>query len=75
MVSPLLEQELREQLNHLPAGQQRQVLDFARALVAARPRGVAGRDLLAMAGLIPAPDLAAIAEAVRDCERVDAHDW
>jgi hypothetical protein len=75
MISPVLEQQLHEQLNHLPAGQQRQVLDFARALAASRPRGVAGRDLLPLAGAIGADDLAAISQAVADCEGVDAHDW
>ena len=70
MVSPVLEQQLHEQLNHLPAGQQRQVLDFARALAASRPRGVPGRDLLPLAGTIGADD-----QAVADCEQVDAHGW
>ena len=75
MVSPVLEQQLREQLEHLPAGQQQQVLDYARTLASSRPRGVAGSDLLPLAGTISAPDLAAIALAVQDCERVDAHGW
>ena len=75
MVSTALEQQLHEQLSHLPAGQQRQVLDFARALAASRPRGVAGRDLLPLAGAIGADDLAAISQAVADCEQVDAHGW
>ena len=75
MVSPALEQLLHEQLNHLPVGQQRQVLDFARALVVSRPRGVAGRDLLPLAGAIGADDLATISQAVTDCEGVDAHGW
>ena len=46
------------QLNHLPAGQQRQVL-----------------DLFPLAGAIGADDLAAISQAVADCEGVDAHGW
>lgn len=75
MVSPMLEQQLRDQLNHLPAGQQRQVLDFARALAASSPRGVAGRGLLPLAGAIGAEDLAAISQSVADCEQVDAHGW
>ena len=75
MVSPILEQQLCDQLNHLPAGQQRQVLDFARALAASRPCGVAGRDLLPLAGAIGAEDLATISQAVAECEQVDAHGW
>lgn len=68
MVSPVLEQQLHEQLEHLSVGQQRQVLDFARALVATRPRGVTGCSLLSFAGTISAPDLVAIAKAVKECE-------
>ncbi len=75
MVSPVLELQLREHLNNLPPSQQRQVLDFARALAASRPRGVAGRDLLPLAGAIAADDLATISQAVADCEEVDAHGW
>ena len=75
MVSPAIQQQLHEQLEHLPPGQQRQVLEFASALAAARPRGVAGRDLLPLAGTISAADLAAISAAVADCEQVDAHGW
>ena len=75
MVSPVLEQQLHEQLNFLPKGQQRQVLDFARALAASRPRGVAGRELLPLAGTISSLDLAAISQAVEDCEQVEAHGW
>ena len=75
MVNSVLEQQIHEQLNRLPLGQQRQVLDFARALAASRPCGVAGRDLLPLAGAIGAEDLATISQAVAECEQVDAHGW
>ena len=75
MVSPILEHELHEQLRHLPTGKQWQVLDFARTLAATRPHGVAGRDLLPLAGAISDADLAAIADAAEDCEQVDGHGW
>ncbi len=75
MVSPVLEQQLHEQLEHLPTGQQQQVLDYARTLASSRPRGRAGSDLLPLAGTISAADLATITLAVRDCEQADAHDW
>ena len=75
MVNPVLEVQLHEQMDRLLAGEQRQVLDFARALVAARPRGVAGRDLLPLAGAIDATDLAAIAAAVAECGQADTHGW
>ena len=73
IVSSTLEHELHEEMQHLPPDQQRQVLDFARTLT--RPRGVPGRELLPMAGTISGPDLAAMAEAIEDCEQVDAHGW
>jgi hypothetical protein len=40
MVNPVLEQELREQLDQLAAGQQLRVLEFARNLAGARVRGL-----------------------------------
>jgi hypothetical protein len=75
MVSILIEQQLHEQLKHLPAGQQQRVLDYARALASSRPRGVAGSDLLPLAGAISSADLQAISLAVEDCEQVDPHGW
>lgn len=76
MISPILEQELHRQLGHLPFGQQRQVLDFARALASARARGVAGRKLLRFAGTMEQEDLEAISQAIADdCEKVDTHEW
>ena len=76
MVSSVLEKELHQQLEHLPFGQQRQVLDFARALAAAQPRGVAGAKLIAFAGAIEADDLRLMSQAIADdCEKVDANEW
>ncbi len=76
MLNSILEKELHTQLERLPAGQQRQVLDFARALVVARPRGVAGRRLLRFAGAIESADLKAISQAVEaDCEGVSDNGW
>jgi hypothetical protein len=76
IISPILEQELHDELERLPVGQQRQVLDFARALVAARMRGVPGHNLLHLAGAIEPHDLSAISQAVEEgCEKVSPHDW
>ena len=76
MVSSVLERELHQQLKNLPLGQQRQVLDFARALAAARTRGVAGQKLVQFAGTIEPEDLMLIAQAVtEDCEKIDDHEW
>lgn len=76
MVDPEIEHELLVQLNRLRAEQQRQVLDFARALATVTPRGVAGRELLPFAGSIAEDDLRVMAEAIeRDCEQVNPDEW
>ncbi len=58
MISPSLEQELHELLKHLALEQQRQVVEFARALAATRVHGVPGYTLLRFADSIEADDLA-----------------
>jgi hypothetical protein len=46
MINITVEKDLHEQLRNLPIEQQRQVLDFARALAKERVHGVPGKDLL-----------------------------
>ena len=76
MMTPTLETEIREQLSQLPLEQQRQVLEFARALVATRVHGVPGQALLRFAGLVEADDLAAMKQAIEeDCEQVHPNEW
>lgn len=76
MTNATLERELHKQLNQLPLERQQQVLDFASALVAARPRGVAGQHLLAFAGAIPENDLLEMSHAIGEgCGRIDDRDW
>ena len=76
MVSSVLQRELHQQLEHLPFGQQRQVLDFARALASSRARGVAGQNLLQFAGMIDLGELKIMSQAIaEDCEKVDTHEW
>ena len=45
MIDTTVQKQLREQLGHLPAEQQHQVLEFARSLVKAKVSGVPGKDL------------------------------
>jgi hypothetical protein len=76
MMSPTLETEIQEQLSQLPLEQQRQVLEFARALVATRVRGVPGHAVLRFAGLIETDDLATMQQAIEEgCEQVQANEW
>lgn len=76
MMSPTLETEIQEQLSQLPLEQQRQVLEFARALVTARVRGVPGQALLRFAGLVETDDLALMKHAIEEnCEQVHPNEW
>lgn len=77
MVSSVLEKALYQQLDDLPPRQQRQVLEFARALAtsqkASQIRGVSGQQLLRFAGTIEADDLKLMAQAIQDdCEKVES---
>ena len=76
MVDTILERELHEQLEQLPARQQRRVLDFARGLASTRMLGVPGSTLLPFAGTITPDDLETIAQAVeKDCETINPNGW
>jgi hypothetical protein len=76
MTNPTLERALHDQLDQLPLEQQRQVLEFARALAAAHVRGVPGHTLLRFAGTIEAADLAVMSKAIESsCEKVDPNEW
>lgn len=71
MVNSVMEQELHQQLESLPLGQQRQVLDFARALSLAQSNGVPGSALLPFAGTIEAADLMIMSQAAdEDSEQI-----
>ncbi len=63
-IGALIEKEILQQLDELPLEQQRQVLDFARALARRRPTGVPGSELLRFAGTIEHTDLQLMAEAI-----------
>ena len=71
-----LDSELHAELCKLPIEQQRQVLEFARALTKARVHGVKGQGLLRFAGSIESEDLATIAQAIEEgCEKVNLDEW
>ncbi len=63
-MNPAIEKDLRELLDQLPAAQQRQVLEFARALAAKKHQTPSGRALSQFGGTISEEDLALIAEAI-----------
>ncbi len=75
-MNPAIEKELREQLEQLPASQQRQVLDFARALTAKKGQATSGQALSQFGGTIAKGDLALIAQAIEEgCEQVNPDEW
>jgi hypothetical protein len=75
-MNPAIEKELREQLDLLPVAQQRQVLDFVRALAAKKGQAASGQALNRFAGAIAKEDLALIAEAIDEgCEQVNPDEW
>lgn len=70
-----LERELRERLALLGDEQQRQVLEYARAL-GQPPRGVPGRALMRFAGCITAEDAREIEAVVEEgFEGIDSGGW
>ena len=78
MVNLSLEKELHQQLKSLPEPKQRQVLEYARSLASApvRPRGVTGKEFLAMTGTIEPDDIELMKQAIEEgCERVDLDEW
>ncbi|MGB9593173.1 MAG: hypothetical protein ACPL7R_03420 [Anaerolineae bacterium] len=76
MENASIRKEILAELDRLGAEQQRRVLDFARALAAAKPRGVPGKVLLPFSGAIPHEDARAIAAAIEEaCERVNPDEW
>ncbi len=75
-MNPAIERELREQLDQLPADQQRQVLDFARVLAVKKHATASGKALSQFAGAITKEDLELIAKAIEEgCEQVNPDEW
>jgi hypothetical protein len=71
-----MQSELLDLMRNLSATEQRLMVDFAKALSASRPHGVAGADLARFAGKIPKDDLASMSAAIEaGCEQVDRDAW
>ncbi|MCK5387502.1 MAG: hypothetical protein KAJ39_09955 [Gammaproteobacteria bacterium] len=76
MGSTTVEKDIYEQLGRLPIEQQRQVLEFARALASTRVHGVPGKDLLHFVGAIDYEDLMTIEQTIKEgCEKVNLDEW
>ncbi|MCE8429104.1 MAG: hypothetical protein J5U19_12035 [Candidatus Methanoperedens sp.] len=71
-----IKHDIIRQLDHLPLDFQRQVLDFAQALVKSYPKGVPGKDLLRFSGIMEPEDIQDMDKAIEEsCERVDLNEW
>ncbi len=64
MVDASIQAELNNTMSQLPIAHQRQVLEFARTLIA--HHGVPGSSLLRFAGTISESDLNAMTQAIED---------
>ena len=70
-----IKEEIIEQLDKLPVGLQKRVLDFTQALILSMPRGLSGKDLIKFVGIISPEDAKAIEKAIEEgCEQVDQLD-
>jgi hypothetical protein len=78
-LEPSLQTELLAYLGQLGHEDQVRVVDFARTLTGSsgrKIRGVPGKELLRIIGLIPHEDLEEMKQSIEDaCERIDADEW
>ena len=76
MVDSSIQKQVLAELSDLPADLQRRVLDYARSLTRSQPKGVAGKDLLAFAGVMEKGEALAMTRAIEaECERVEPDGW
>jgi hypothetical protein len=68
-MSVSIKEEIVEQLDKLPVGLQKRVLDFTQALILSMPKGLSGKDLIKFVGIISPEDAKAIEEVIEEgCE-------
>jgi hypothetical protein len=71
-----IKEEIVEQLDKLPIGLQKRVLDFTQALILSMPKGLSGKDIKKFVGIISPEDAKAIEEAIEEgCEQVDINEF
>lgn len=75
-MSASIKQEIIEQIDKMPIELQKQVLDFAHALVLSEPKGVPGRELLKFVGIMTPEEAEEMAKAIEEgCEQIDYTKW
>ena len=76
MLSDVFKEEIVNEIGRLDYGNQRRVLDFAKALSAVGRKGVPGKRLLSFVGLISPEDLCEMKNAITEhCEKIDRNEW
>jgi hypothetical protein len=71
-----LQAELLREFGQLPPNQQWRVVEFARTLGQAGPKGIPGTDFLELAGTLSREEAQEMLDAIEEgCERVDPHGW
>ena len=64
--------EIIEKLEQLSEQQQKQILEYVKAMLQGAPQGTPGRELLRFAGAIPMEEIEQIRQAIdQDCERIN----
>ena len=75
-MNPTLTKKIVDELQRLSSRQQKQVLEYARALAGNGSSRGTGKALLTFAGCIPADDLHTMTQVIEEtCERVDLNEW
>jgi hypothetical protein len=75
MVDAEVQTQIMEQLDKLPLPKQQSVLEYARSLSGAPPKGVAGDRLLRFAGIFTDDEAKEFLQASQDCRKVDEDEW
>ena len=69
MFCDVFKEEIGDEIGRLDYGNQRRVLDFAKALAAAGRKGMPGKRLLSFASAIPPEDLGEMRNAIGNTAR------
>lgn len=75
MADNTIEEAIISEIHHLEIDQQKKVLDYTRSLVKDTVKGVQGKDLLRFSGAINKADLQQMIQVIKDCEKIDPHEW